>query len=1485
MKKKILAIIFVFVLSFVVLSVAAFASETEADAVLSGTQYEADGVTKRYTWSFDTSSNTLTFTSFMTGNYPTLDSSNDFPAYNTWRNANSETVAEIEKIVLVGFDTVQYQHKQSPLAGYPSLTTIDLGGVTKIQNSWAYNNGVFADNPNLKTIYANGGNDARDAENVINLYKLYFNNSFVYNQTPANAFAFSGCSAITKVIMPASAGKCSYISTGMFKNCTSLSEITIPSYVTSIKGNAFLNCTSLESITIPSKVATITGTAITGCTALKTLNIESATLDISELTIPDNEGLIINCATKAQRDAINAMGLTNAKPHFELPLYNLMADGSGYQYSYDGGVLEISKATSTASTVLDYDIDLDFTSDVTTVIIAEDTGITEISANMFDGWNASVIVIPSTLTTVGAKAFANMPNLTTVAYYTAYIADNTAGAGAINILSVTSLASDAFSGSSASLSPVVYLGKSVSLAGEGFVTFAQGAEVSFLVYPTSSVTTYMRENSIPFDYLTAEQSGDSTLLREDEAVGSDFKWSFDTETGKLTITPKSSTSVNFILSGDTKVWKDWKLTWTDAIESMYVMNFGKNQIYWQHHDSAFSNLPNLKHVHISSSSYRITRNKYEVNGMFEGCTSLTTVSYGSDDTYDEIIDLSGWTYSDWTMEKTFYNCKSIKKVILPTNLKKQLESNPAIAISEQMFYNCSSLESLVIPECFTAIGKNAFYGCTSLENVKILKADIGVSAVTAQSFPKSTKIHVFGEAAVASLEALGLSVVDLTSPITAKGFSIRYTDYNGLRSIFSFDETKNENYTENGYTLVEYGIIAASATDYKHWGGITLKNRFGEYVTEASAIKKLPVYKNGDFVGKTLSSSVEGERVDFAGTVVNFNANHTRDLYIGAYTVYVDENGAEYIHQICYEDSEGNKVFNLYDMTLDMLKNHEESGILSANIDEKAVWNTVLKGADTAIKEIKVGENDGITLTLVRESAGSSAYIPLVRSEKGEAVTDTVLAEAKTLISDEYTLSEVDTLALSIADMGTTAPDFEDSIIYSPNVKTPKKYPAYPTNEGDLVYGAGHPQGIAMDDEGNIYIAFTGIIAKINQKGEEVGVYKPAEELSPLAPHVGDLCWYDGKLYFSIEFSKYQLSNKRYICVLEDSVFDGGYVQDSEDAPLLYGVNVASLSEGDNKFTTADGATRSYYGGRGLSGIDVGKLPGGGYILPAGYTLKEDVKAADGTVYTAGTVLSHDVEVNDSKDYLVAVRSSSTYDTYRYDDDNQQIMVFDFDDITEENLLPITYERAVNEEPTTIDIKFNIFLYTGYYRYGTQVITYDKTTGDYLLCTYGRAVNNNEFPKNNLVAIDGSKKIYVAEVELGQSVPEDSVKYSMAQDYASNYMDDKDFDGDGIYDERLMGWHATLKCTCKLGDIDLHEAKCYGESGHMAKICGLSTSVKGDYGCVYLGNDYFYVTTADNGTALREDGTTSQTTYGAQVKIYSLSRYHGAWTFTNVTSW
>ena len=87
--------------------------------------------------------------------------------------------------------------------------------------------------------------------------------------------AFSFCDSLSEIVIPSSVTS---IGDSVFSFCDSLSEIVIPSSVTSIGDSAFSCCSSLSKIVIPSSVTSIGDSAFSFCSSLKYISIPKSVI-------------------------------------------------------------------------------------------------------------------------------------------------------------------------------------------------------------------------------------------------------------------------------------------------------------------------------------------------------------------------------------------------------------------------------------------------------------------------------------------------------------------------------------------------------------------------------------------------------------------------------------------------------------------------------------------------------------------------------------------------------------------------------------------------------------------------------------------------------------------------------------------------------------------------------------------------------------------------------------------------------------------------------------------------------------------------------------------------------------------------------------------------------------------------------------------------------------------------------------------------------
>lgn len=299
-----------------------------------------------------------------------------------------------------------------------------LGSITSIQGTSSA--GCFENCKNLvsvklpSTLVSIGQNsfDGCTSLTTVNLNDLP-------NLTTLGVSAFQGCTALTGVVhLPAltSLGHMAFKGTKI-TSVTNLGSIT-DIYGSSSNGT-FEGCTSLASVVLPETITYVGQRTFYGCTALTSCNfpvslvrIQYAAFQNTRITTLDLTG---SSVMTLDNDCFRA---TTALTTVKLPKNTVLS--SGFQFAEQGG----NSYNATTAAALDYDIDLSNSATTTLsactfyrskiVRFVAPSGLTTIAAansnrGVFEGSAYLLEVdLPSTLTTIGTRAFRDCNHMTTL---------------------------------------------------------------------------------------------------------------------------------------------------------------------------------------------------------------------------------------------------------------------------------------------------------------------------------------------------------------------------------------------------------------------------------------------------------------------------------------------------------------------------------------------------------------------------------------------------------------------------------------------------------------------------------------------------------------------------------------------------------------------------------------------------------------------------------------------------------------------------------------------------------------------------------------------------------------------------------------------------------------------------------------------------------------------------------------------------------------
>ena len=428
-----------------------------------------------------------------------------------------------------------------------------------------------------------------------------------------------------------------------FFNCVGVTEITfVDGNADMVIGNsAFAGCESITEISLPSNAVSLGEKAFSGCTQLESITLSE---HINEF----KSSMIENCPS----------------------LKNIEVEGNG-GFFYDNGalytadkttlVLYTSNSTQATLTLLPTTVkilDGAFAGNtyLTTVILP--SGLVEIGVNAFKGCTAlSTLVIPNTVELICEGAFAGCVRLSAPEFEKGGTSPLIIGDLAFSDSGLRTLE---FPARASAIGNEVFAGSSLR-----DITFENGSQLSSIGNRVFEGTD-VREITLPEGLVSI---GYSTFE--------------GTDVVRVTI-PASLKTMGINTFRQCMSLEEVIFAQNAQLEALPAGTFSGSSI---------------TSVTIPASVISIQNKEYgsfTSNGVFEFCTSLTSVSFASNGRLTEIG------------QNAFQGCKSLREINIPASVS---------TVGYLAFYECTALTSVTIPQTTTSIGHSLFYGCTALENV------------------------------------------------------------------------------------------------------------------------------------------------------------------------------------------------------------------------------------------------------------------------------------------------------------------------------------------------------------------------------------------------------------------------------------------------------------------------------------------------------------------------------------------------------------------------------------------------------------------------------------------------------------------------------------------------------------------------------------------------------------------------------------------------
>ena len=708
------------------------------------------------------------------------------------------------------------------------------------------------------------------------------NNVNGFRVTSIGNSAFSGCSGLTSVIIPAGVTS---IGNSAFYGCSRLMSVTIPASVTSIGNSAFSQCSELTSITIPANVTSI-GEDAFYCSNLETVTslIENP-FDCYYSFLSDIfSTLYVPAGTKALYR--EKQGWNNFIVIQEIGVEQSYADGDVFYAVTEEGVKMVLKVLSADEKTCqvgegNYRTAISYSTEGDLTIPSSVNGFTVVGIGSYAfnySYYLTSVTIPASVTSIGNSAFSGCSGLTSVIIPASVTSIGNNAFYACNSLtsitipaSVTSIGNDAFY-SCNDLDSII-LKVEIPFEVGTIVSSSDNSYVKVIV-PTGTKNQYRSTNGWSnFRYILEEgeeieyADGDVFRATTEDGIKVTYKiLSVEDKTCQVG-DGNGNRAINTWIGGEFVVPNNVNGFTVVAISANAFSNVGMTSLtipasISNIEERAINGCYNLQTLTVESGN-KVYDSRGDCNAIIETATNTLLVGCMNTVIPGDVTSIGGYA---------FYDVYELESITIP---------NGVTSIGISAFQYCSNMTSVTIPASVTTIGDYAFAYCSNLSSVTMenkVPATIGSSSFLRYSYSNLTRtLYVPVKSLEAYTSVVGWDVFDdyirygkanLTIDDTGQGLfcSDIDLDFSGIDGVTAYIATAVNN-TEKTVLMTQVTAVPAGT---------------GVYIVGTPGIYEIPYVKTSAYSTNMLKGNIESTPVHpIDGEKINYN------LTIGSSTGFV----------------------------------------------------------------------------------------------------------------------------------------------------------------------------------------------------------------------------------------------------------------------------------------------------------------------------------------------------------------------------------------------------------------------------------------------------------------------------------------------------------------------------------------------------------------------------------------------------------------------